>query len=182
MPRWVNWTRERDHDQYGNLAGGLGYTIRQGLRVGGSAYYGPYLDRQYAYFFPGEANPKDLPATASGLDVEWGLGHWNAGGELQRFQMDYHVIPTFTQRMGYGEVRRILSPRWYAAVRVGYQRFSASPGSQTYEFATGFRPNTYQLIKFGYIIQQGAEYPGTQGNIAEIEFVTAFRAISLARD
>src|SRR5579872_1734267 len=27
-------------DQYGNWAGGLGYTIRQGLRVGASAYYG----------------------------------------------------------------------------------------------------------------------------------------------
>jgi hypothetical protein len=171
-----------DQDQYGNWAGGLGYTIRQGLRVGGSAYYGPYLDRRYPYFFPGEANPKDLPASAIGLDVEWGWGHWNAWGELQRFQMDYHVIPTFTQHMGYGEVRRILSPRWYGAVRVGYQRFSASPGSQTYEFASGFRPNPHQLIKLSYTIQQGAEFPGTRGNISAIEFVTSFRAISLARD
>ena len=51
--------------------------------------------------------------------------------------------------------------------------------SQTYEFAAGFRPNTHQLIKFGYTIQQGAEYPGTQGNVAAIEFVTSFRALSL---
>jgi hypothetical protein len=171
-----------DHDQYGNWAGGLGYTIRQGLRVGGSAYYGPYLDRQYPFFFPGEANPRDLPGTGVGLDVEWGWGHWNAWGELQRFQMDYRVIPTFTQHMGYAEARRILNPRWYAAARIGYQRFSAAPGSQTYEFATGFRPNTHQLIKFGYTIQQGLNYPSTQGNIAAIEFVTSFRAISLARD
>jgi len=171
-----------DGDQYGNWAGGIGYTIRQGLRVGGSAYYGPYLDRQYAYFFPGEANPKVLPATGLGLDVEWGCGHWNAWGELQRFQMDYRVIPTFVQNMGYGEVRRILNPRWYAATRIGYQRFSAAPGSQSYEFAAGFRPNTHQLIKLGYTIQRGAEFPGTLGNIAAIEFVTSFRAISLARD
>lgn len=171
-----------DHDQYGNWAGGLGYTIRQGLRVGGSAYYGPYLDRQYPFFFPGEANPKDLPARAIGLDVEWGWGHWNAWGELQRFRMDYRAIPTFTQHMGYAEVRRILNPRWYAAARIGYQRFSAIPGSQSYEFAAGFRPNRYQLIKFGYTIQQGDEYTGTQGNIAALEFVTSFRAISLAKD
>jgi hypothetical protein len=167
-------------DQYGNWAGGLGYTIRQGFRVGGSAYYGPYLDRQYPFFFPGEANPRDLPASGYGLDVEWGSGHWNAWGELQHFDMDYRVIPTFTQNMGYVEVRRTLNPRWYGAVRVGYQRFSAAPGSQTYEFAAGFRPTAHQLLKFGYTVQQGAEYHGTRGNIAAIEFVTTFRALSLA--
>jgi hypothetical protein len=96
--------------------------------------------------------------------------------------MDYHVIPTFTQDMGYAEVRRTLTPRWYGAVRVGYQRFNEGPGSQTYEFAAGFRPNTHQLIKFGYTIQQGAEYPGSQGNVAAIEFVTSFRVLSLARN
>ena len=171
-----------DNDQYGNWAGGAGYTIRQGLRVGGSAYYGPYLDRKYPFFFPGEANPKVLPATGIGLDVEWGWGHWNAWGEWQRFQMDYHAIPNFTQHMGYAEVRRSLNPRWYAAARIGYRRYSVIPGSQSYEFVAGFRPNTYQLIKFGYTVQQGAEYTGTGGNIAAVEFVTSFRAISLAKD
>jgi hypothetical protein len=171
-----------DHDQYGNWAGGLGYTIRQGFRIGASAYHGPYLDRQYPYFFRGEANPRDLPATGYGLDVEWGWGHWNAWGELQHFQMDYHVIPTLTQNLGYVEIRRVLNPRWYAASRIGYLRASAFPGSQTYELAAGFRPNAFQLIKFGYTIQQGAEYLGTHGNIAAVEFVTAFRPISLAKD
>ncbi len=169
-------------DQYGNWAGGLGYTIRQGFRVGGSAYYGPYLDRQYPYFFPGEAKPRDLPASAYGLDVQWGAGHWNAWGELQHFQMDYRVIPTFTQNMGYVEVRRTMGPRWYGAVRLGYQRFSAIPGSETYEFAAGFRPTADQLVKFGYTVQQGPEYPGTRGSVAAIEYVTSFRALSLARN
>jgi len=167
-----------DKDQYGNWAGGLGYTIRQGLRVGGSAYYGPYLDRQYPYFFPGEANPRDLPGSAYALDVEWGAGHWNAWGELQHFQMDYRAIPTFTQHMGYVEVRRTLTPRWYGAVRLGYLRANAFPGSQTYEFAAGFRPSPRQLVKFGYTVQQGAAYPGALGNTAAIEFVTSFRALS----
>ena len=171
-----------DSDQYGNWAGGLGYTIRQGLRIGGSAYYGPFLDRQFAFFFPGEANPRDLPGSAVGLDAQWGWGHWNAWGELQRFQMDYRAIPTFTEHMGYVEVRRILNARWYAASRIGYLRPSAFPGSQSYEFAAGFRPNTHQLIKLGYTIQQGVAYSGMQGSIAAIEFVTSFRAISLAKD
>jgi hypothetical protein len=79
-------------------------------------------------------------------------------------------------------VRRSLNPRWYAAARIGYQRFSAAPGGQSYEFVAGFRPNTYQLIKFGYTVQQGAEYSDMRGNIAAVEFVTSFRAISLAKD
>jgi hypothetical protein len=153
------------------------------LRVGGSAYYGPYLDRQYAYFFPGESPPRDLPAHAYGLDAEWGWGHWNVWGEVQHFVMDYHVIPTFTQNMGYAEIRRVLNPRWYAATRIGYVRYSGgADGSETYEFAVGFRPAAQELIKLGYTVQRGAEYPGTMGNVAAIEFVTSFRPISVARN
>ena len=92
--------------------------------------------------------------------------------------MDYRAIPTFTQHMGYVEVRRTLTPRWYGAVRLGYLRANAFPGSQTYEFAAGFRPSPRQLVKFGYTVQQGAAYPGALGNTAAIEFVTSFRALS----
>jgi len=42
--------------------------------------------------------------------------------------------------------------------------------------------NTHQLIKFGYTVMQGATYPGTEGNVAAVEFVTSFRVISLAKD
>jgi hypothetical protein len=171
-----------DRDQYGNWAGGGGYTIRQGFRIGASAYRGPYLHRQYAYFFRGEANPRDLAATGVGLDVQWGRGPWNAWGELQRFQMDYRLIPTFTEHAGYAELRRVLNPRWYAATRIGYVRASAYPGYETYELAAGFRPNTHQLVKFGYTVMQGPRYSGTQGNTAAVELVTSFRAISLSRD
>lgn len=171
-----------ENDQYGNWAGGGGYTLRQGFRVGGSAFYGPYLDRHYAYFFRGESNPRDLPAYGVGLDVEWGWGHWNVWGEWQRFQMDYHVIPNFTEHTGYAEIRRVLNPRWYAAARIGYLQASAFPGSQSYEFAAGFRPGAHQLIKFGYTIQQGTAYPGTSGNIAAVEFVTSLPTLSISRN
>ena len=171
-----------DRDQYGNWAGGMGYTISQGFRIGASSYYGPYLNRQYPFFFPGESNPVDLPALAYGLDVQWGKGPWNAWGEWQHFRMEYRAIPNFTQHAGYGELRRVLTPRWYAAVRVGYLRASAFPGSESYELAAGFRPNTHQLLKFGYQIQHGVAFPGTQGNVAAVELVTFFRAFSLAKD
>jgi len=171
-----------DRDQYANWAGGAGYTIRQGFRIGGSAYYGPYLDRTYPYFFPGEVNPNQLAGYAYGLDVQWGKGPWNAWGELQHFTMEYHAIPTFTEHIGYGELRRVLSPRWYAATRMGYLRANAFPGSETYEFAAGYRPNTHQLLKFSYQMQHGVAYPGTLGNVAAVELVTFFRAFSLAKN
>ena len=92
-------------DQYGNWAGGGGFTVRQGLRVGVSGYRGPYLDRKYAYYFPGEVNPGKLPAHAIGLDGNWAHGHTTAFVEVQRFVMPYTVIPDFRESAGYAEVK-----------------------------------------------------------------------------
>ncbi|PYT27402.1 MAG: hypothetical protein DMG57_18450 [Acidobacteria bacterium] len=171
-----------DRDQYGNWAGGAGYTIRQGFRVGVSAYRGPYLHRNYAFYFPGEAKPRDLPGSAFGVDVQWGRGPWNVYGEWQRFQMDYRAIPTFKEHTGYAEGRWVLHPRWYIASRVGYLRANAFAGRQVYEFVGGFRPNRHQLAKIGYQIEQCPNIRGTLGNILSLQLVTTFRAISIARD
>lgn len=172
-----------DRDQYGNWAGGVGYTIQQGFRVGVSAYRGPYLDRRYRYYFRGEANPRDLPASAYGIDVQWGRGHWNVWGELQRFQFTYRAIPTFNQHTGYVESRYVLHPRWYVAARVSYIRASVGAGRQIYEVAGGFRPNRYQLLKAGYQFQQGPEvYEKSSANTFGLQFITSFRALSIARD
>jgi len=171
-----------DSDQYGNWTGGIGYTIKQGLRVGASAYHGPYLSRDYPFFFPGELNPKNLPATAIGLDGEWGQGHWNVYGEWQKFEMAYHVIPTYRYHTGYAEVRRVLHPRWYVAARLGYLHPERFAGHQVYDAVIGFRPNRYQLVKAGYQIQEGPKIQGTLANTFSVQFVTAFRALSLTED
>jgi hypothetical protein len=170
-----------DRDQYGNWAGGAGYTIRQGFRVGVSAYRGPYLSRDYPYYFPGESAPRGLPGSAYGIDVQWARGPWSAYGELQRFQMIYRAIPDFNEHTGYAELRRVLTPRWYAAARVEYVRANAFPGYQAYEMAAGLRLNTHQLVKLGYQVQQGPAIRGTLSNVAAIQLVTSFRALSLAR-
>jgi hypothetical protein len=169
-----------DRDQYGNWAGGVGYTIRQGLRVGASSYRGPYLDRQYAFFFPGEAPPRDLPATALGVEAQWAAGPWNAYGEWQCFQLDYRVIPTVRERTGYAELRRVLTPRWYIAARLGYIRANVFTGYNKYEIVAGYRPNRYQLVKAGYEIRQGPLFAGAQGNTLGVQLITSFRAISIA--
>jgi hypothetical protein len=137
-------------DQYGNWAGGGGVTIRQGLRVGASGYYGPYLDRHYPFYFPGEAKPSSLLAHGIGIDADWARGHTKAYIELQKFLMSYKVIADFRESIDYVEVRQVLSPRWFVAGRYSYQRDSARGVANTFESAVGFRVGRTQLIKTGY--------------------------------
>jgi hypothetical protein len=161
-----------DHDQYGNWACGGGYTIRQGFRIGGSAYHGPYLDRQYAYFFPGEANPSTLPAHAYGVDVAWAYGHWNVQGEFQRFYLPYTVIPSLTEQAAYGELKRVINPRWYIADRSGYTNTNYTGNLESYEQAVGFRPNRFQLIKVSYELRHAGTGTYRNNQIFAIQFVT----------
>ncbi|WP_263353853.1 hypothetical protein [Acidicapsa acidisoli] len=166
-------------DQYGNWAGGGGYTIRQGLRVGVSAFRGPYLDRKSKYFFPGEENPSSLPAHALGLDIQWARGHWNVQGELQKFVLPYTAIPTFREQAGYAEVKRVLNPRWYLATRVGYTSANASGKVQSIEATAGFRPDRLQLIKIGYELEHYSEGPYSNENTLAIQIVTSLhRAVA----
>lgn len=165
--------------QYPNWAGGLGYTIRQGLRVGISGYRGPYLNSDWPYYLPGESSPRDLPASALGTDVEWAHGHWNAYGEWQWFEMNYHVIPTFRKNAGYAEFRRVLHPRWYVAARVGYLHGSYESGGETYEVAVGFRPNAHQLIKVGYALEREDD-EGDFYHMVGVQLVTTLHPLSLA--
>jgi hypothetical protein len=169
-----------DRDQYGNWAGGLGWTIVQGLRAGASAYYGPYLHRDYEYYFPGEANPRDLPARAFGIDAQWSRGHWNANGEWQWFRFSYDAIPTFRQENRYVEVRRVLHPRWYIAGRAASMT-NLLPGTRLWEGVVGFRPNGHQLIKAGFEVPSGSGAENTHPTFA-IQVVTTFRALSISRD
>ncbi len=168
-------------DQYGNWAGGVGWTIRQGLHVGVSGYRGPYLDRGYEYYFPGEAKPSQLPATAGGVDFEWSAGHWNVYGEWQRVLLTYRAIPSFREDFGYAEARRVLHPRWYVAVRAGYRNTNAIPRTEVYEAAVGFRPARNELIKLGYEVQRGPAVRGTLNNILAMQFVTTLHPISVGR-
>ena len=168
-------------DQYGNWAGGGGFTIKQGFRVGASSYRGPYLDRHSPYYFPGELPPHDLPATAVGLDVEFATGPWNLYGEWQHFRMDYHVIPTFIEQTGYGELRRVLNPRWFLAARIEYARANEIPGYQRYEAGAGYRLNRLQLAKLSCGVEQGPAIRSSVDSVVMIQLVTSLDVLSFAR-
>ncbi|HVU46011.1 MAG TPA: hypothetical protein VHD85_07795 [Terracidiphilus sp.] len=160
-------------DQYGNWAGGAGYTIRQGFRVGVSGYRGPYLDRSSKFFRPGEVNPSKLPAHALGLDANWAHGHTTAYVEAQRFVMPYTVVPTFYESAGYAEVRQVLSPRWFIAGRYGLTSNHHAKRTQSLETAAGFRPNRFQLLKIGYEFDHYASGSAQEDNIVGIQFITS---------
>jgi hypothetical protein len=161
------------HDQYGNWAGGAGYTIRQGFRVGVSAYRGPYLNRGDEYFPVGTASPSSLPAHALGVDASWVHGHWTAQGELQQFVMPLTAAPTIRLLAGYGELKKVLNPRWYIASRVGISSANAYGNVECYEAAAGFRPNRLQLIKIEYEREQYSVGPYHNENTLAIQFVTS---------
>jgi hypothetical protein len=162
------------HDQYGNYAAGFGYTIRQGFRVGVSGYRGPYLSRDYDYFFRGEANPSKLPARALGVDANWAHGHTSVQAELQKFVLPYTVVPTFREKAGYAEFKQVLSPRWYVAGRHGWSRVRVSSATQVIETAIGFRPDRFQLIKVGYEIEHNGTGTKQNDNRLGIQLITTF--------
>lgn len=161
-------------DQYGNWAGGAGYTIRQGFRVGVSAYRGPYLDRHFKYFFPGEESPGKLPAHAAGLDAAWARGHSSAAGEVQKFVLPYTVIPTFSELAAYGEFKQVLTPRWFVAGRVGYTGSKAVGKATTLECAGGYRPNRYQLIKIDYDYERYSSGGDPNDKRFAVQVITTF--------
>jgi hypothetical protein len=168
-------------DQYGNWAGGAGVTIRQGFRIGVSGYRGPYLSRDYAFFFPGEANPNTQSAHALGADVQWARGHWNVQGEFQRFLMPYVAIPNYREDAAYGEVRRVLHPRWFVASRIGYTSATFGGTATRYEFAAGYRPARYELIKADYQLNHHNSGSIANDNTFAVQFITTLHAARAIR-
>jgi hypothetical protein len=161
-------------NQYGNWAGGGGFTIRQGLRVGVSGYRGPYLDRKYAYYFPGEVTPGKLPAHGIGLDGNWAHGHTTAYVEVQRFVMPYTVIPDFRETAGYAEVRQVLAPRWFVAGRYSLESTNATGRTNVLETAAAYRPDRFQLLKVGYEFRNYSLHSEHNEHVLGIQFVTTF--------
>jgi len=161
-----------DHDQYGSFTAGGGYAIAPGLRAGVSAFRGAYLYRGHEFYFPGEARPKDLPATGYGVDVQAARGRWNVSGEVQRIQLPYRAIPYFFLTSAYGEAKFTLSPRWYVAGRSGAQWRTAGLGRyDRYEAVVGFRPASRHLVKAGYEWLQGRWVRGARDNVLAVQYV-----------
>jgi hypothetical protein len=176
-------------DQNPNWTAGGGYTIRQGLRVGGSMYRGAYL-KVGRSLLPTD-HTRDWQLLALGLDFQWARGRWSANGEWQRFHYPYPryiLSPTF--QFGYLEVKTRLHPRVYTAARAGYNAYSMiqtesmaypvapRPTRQAYEFVIGYQINRSQLLKIGYEWLRAANLPATANNVFGVQFVTSIQGFS----
>lgn len=179
--------------QHAQWTAGAGYTVVQGFRVGFSAFRGPFLDRAVAPLLPAGKNVRDFPASGAGVDVQWARGRWSTSGEWQWFRFNYpgfriSPAPSFA----YAEVKTVLNPRTYLAVRAGWQRNNQledlteltdetfASNRQSYEFAVGFRPNRWQLLKVGYEWLRIADVSGTRDNVFGIQLVTSLQPLSKA--
>ena len=167
----------RSSDQHLQWAGGAGYTVRQGLRVGFSVYHGPFM-RQSSRFLSGGERSADYPATGLGVDLQWAKGRWSFSGEWQHFDFPYPRLATLVAQHGYGEAKLVLTPRWYAAVRAGYQNYTyLAPDRQNYDFVVGYRPNRFQLLKVGYQWLRDQTVQGTRDDVWAIQYVTSIDSL-----
>ena len=171
-----------DSDQYLNWTVGGGYTIRRRSSVPGSPHIAaPIWIGSIHTSFRAKSIPRNLPATAVGIDVEpngfrplehqWGVAAFSNG---------LHCHSGIHRERRLRQARYVLHPRWYLATRIGYASPSAIPGWRTYEAAVGYRAGKHQLIKLEYEVQQGPAISGTQHNTLAIQFVTTLHPISVA--
>jgi hypothetical protein len=129
---------------------------------------------------------RDFPASGLGVDVQWPRGRWSSGGEWQHFVFHFPPSPAAASpSLGYVELKRSISPRWYSALRAGYQTNNRQAASfldncRPCEVAVGFRPDRFQLLKVGY---EGVRSPGgpqLHDNVFGVQFVTSIDGLSKA--
>ena len=96
-----------------------------GRRIGVSIYGVHISTAEPLLLFRAKPIPA-TPTTAAGLESNWVHGHTNAQGEVQRFEMPDHVIPTFRDSASFGELKPVLPPRWYLAFRGGFSTMNTS--------------------------------------------------------
>jgi hypothetical protein len=160
--------------QSAQWAAGGGYTFGSGLHVGLSGFHGPYLDRVVQPWLH-SATIANFPATGFGTDLQWARARWSVNGEWQRFRF---TLPGFrispSEQIAYGELKSILTPRMFLAVRATGLSFAPGQPQQVYEFGFGFRPNNHQLLKLAY----ARVLP--RGNGLELQLVTTVTAFARA--
>jgi hypothetical protein len=179
--------------QHAQWTAGLGWTLWQGFRVGVSGMRGPFLDDVVRSRLPAGKTVRDYPANAIGADMQWARGRWSSSAEWFRARFPYpRLIVPPTVNSVYGEVKLILTPRLFGAFRGSWQLYNRvedkngrsplpfEPDTQAYEFAIGYRPNRWQLLKTGYEwlhTTGGSEY---DNNVFGVQFVTSLDVISKA--
>ncbi len=189
-PAYATWGLTRQFLQW---AAGGGFTIRQGFRIGASAFRGPYLQTNIAADLPRGTTVRDFPATGLGIDGQWARGRVSLNGEYQRLQFNapnFEIAPAISS--GYLESKVRLTPRFFLAGRAGWlstlhvkdsKGISAdqfAPLLTNYELATGAWLNRHAVLKVSYSWLHSAGTPGTRTNVVGFQLVANFRPVQWA--
>ena len=172
---------------------GLGYTALPGLRIGASAFRGPFLNKSLSSLLPAGTSVRDFPATGVGFDVQWALGRLSATAEWHRIEYQYpgfQVPPAIST--GYLELKANLTPRFYTAIRtavldynhiedsVSRSATSFQPNQKAYELAVGFHINHFQTAKLSYELTRTRGVTGNRENVLGLQVVTSINGLSKA--
>ena len=167
-----------DSDQYGNWAGGVGYTILQGLRIGGSGFRGPYLHRQHRYYLPGEGSASRITCFRS--RHRCGVGS-RALDDTWRVAIFSTVVPRDAHLPSEGRLRRGPSRPSPKVVCGGEDRL---PFRERRWHVESTRTCCWFPAKSPSGDQNWlsiSQSPTRQGNTFAVQVVTTLRAISLSR-
>ena len=183
----------RSESQALQWTAGAGYTIRQGFRVGVSAFRGPFLEESVKPLLPAGKSIRDYPATAVGADVQWAAGRFAANGEWQWSQFAYPAFRTQPAvHFAYAELKTTVTPRVYVAFRAGLQEYGAvvdtrnraadafQANRRSYEFAAAYRINRFQQLKVGYEWLATTGKSGAHDNVLGLQFITSVNSLSKA--
>jgi hypothetical protein len=181
----------RSNSQNLQWTAGAGYTLWQGFRIGASGFRGPFLEEAVSPLLDPGTDVRDYPAVGIGGDMQWGRGRWSANAEWQRVRFHYprfRTVPAISS--GYAELKATLNPRFYTALRIGYETYGRVeddagiesghffPNRRSHEFAVGYHVNHFQTLKLGYEWLKTNGVSGTRDNVFGVQFVTSVNSLS----
>ncbi|MGH8014772.1 MAG: hypothetical protein ACREBV_01115 [Candidatus Zixiibacteriota bacterium] len=138
------------------------YNFQPGLKVGMSAFMGPYLSKddieEYGSLTP-VPDPNDYFNTGVGYELYYSTRFLEIYSEGYTTSWEYPGLPDLTAMAGYLEAKYKFHPRWYAAGRfdlVEPGKIDVSPGVEEkwdyplkrYEFGLGYKPSRSATVKF----------------------------------
>jgi len=171
--------------QAAQWAAGMGATLLPGLRVGLSGFRGPWLQSTTQSQLDALGYRwRQFNASGIGLDGQWARSRLAVSGEWQNLRYSYPDFPQGPSvQYGYAEAKWTLHPRWFAAARIGFQRYGAVedqsrhgrshslPTRRTNEFAVGFRPWPQHLLKAGCLWMPSSPRFGPRDDIFGFQWV-----------
>ncbi len=150
------------------VLGRLNVHLGPTLALGTSYAFGAYLDRSVSSSLPGTTSIDGYHQYLFAGDMEFQLGHLEAGGEFMHSSWDVTTrdLSSVAVNGGYLQVRYVLSPGLFVAGRGESMRFSHVTGSDG--VATPWDANVDRVeAGLGYYLSRDAlvklDYQGTHG-------------------